>query len=122
MTTGAFSTVPYLTSETAPRVLPLLVHAATVLPTGGGAVGPITGTQRVHAPGKSRKSYGIHARYVVVSRKIGTGVGPYTGASVTAKLAVGSLAQFGALPVNTVVTYAGQTDWVVVRQVPELIR
>ena len=122
MSYGAYSIVPYLTSETAPRVLPLKVHAATVLPTGGGAVGPIVGSQRVHAPGRSRKAYGIHARYVVVSRKIGTGVGPYTGSSLTAKLAVGSVAQFGALPVGTAVTYAGATDWVVVSQVPELIR
>jgi hypothetical protein len=122
MSSGSFVTVPYLTSESTPRVLPLRCQPESIAPTGGGAVGPITGTQLVKAPGSSRKSYGIHCRHIVIARKIGTAAGPYTGASVFAKLPVGSPGQMAGFPVGFVLTYAGQADWQVVSQVPEKIR
>lgn len=122
MSQGSFVTVPYLTSETVPRVLPIRVQPESIAVTGGGAVGPINGTQKVIAPGRSRKRYGIHARHIVIARKVGTNAGPYTGSTVQAKLVVGSPGQMAGFPVGTVVTYAGNSDWEVVSQVPELIR
>lgn len=122
MSQGEFGTYAYVTSELVPRILPIRLQPETIAVSGGGSSSPTTGTQRVTAPGKSRKAYGIHARYVTIARKIGTGVGPYTGGTVTAKIAVGTPGQMAGLPIGQTVSYGGLTDWLVVSQTPEIIK
>ena len=117
-----FQTVPYLTSESTPRVVNVRARPEVLTTTGGGATGPSTSKQYAYGPGKSRRSYGIHARHIVVSRSVGTGLGPYTSATVRARLVVGSPGQMSGFPVGTVVTYNGKNDWVVVAQVEEKIK
>ena len=116
-----FAVISYLTDETTPRHLALKVRSAVSVVGGGGASVPIdAGAQYAYAPGKSKRSYGIHARYIVISRSIGTDGGPFTTSTVSAKIAIGTPGQMTGFPVGFVVTYAGKSDWTVVRQVQEV--
>lgn len=122
MSQGVFQLASYTTSEVVPRVLPIRLQPETIAVSPTGATEALTGSQKVRAPGKSRKSYGVHCRYMTLSRKTGAPDGPYTGGSVSVKIAILTEAGFVAFPVGTVVEYAGQNDWVVASQTPELIR
>lgn len=123
MSQGSFVIAKYKTSEATPRILPIKQQPETeegdnVQPEGEFSVGG----SYVHAPGKSRKAYGIHCRYITLSRKVGTATGPYTGASVSVKVPVLDPARLAANAVGSAVTYRGIAGWVVVSYTPEKIR
>lgn len=122
MSTGQFQTFKYQTSETAPRILPIRLQPETISADNPEPAGGLTGSQRVHSTGASRRSYGIHCRYMTISRKVGTATGPYTGGSVSAKIPILTEAAVAALPVGSTVEYAGVTDWEVASHTPETIR
>jgi len=114
-----FTVVNYKTSELIPRVLPLRMSLDLSALGGGGSVSDLTGSERVHAPGRSRKAYGIHARYYTIARRVGA-PGDYNASTVRVKVVATSDGQM--LKVGTIVTYKTRTDWQVVSNTPELIK
>lgn len=122
MSQGSFTLAKYQTSEAAPRILPIRVQPETLLEDNAEAAGGLTGSQRVKAPGSSRSSYGIHCRYMTLARKVGTLDGPFTSATIPAKIALMTEAAVASYPVGATVVYGGQSDWIVVSHTPELIR
>lgn len=122
MSAGQFQTFKYQTSETTPRILPIRLQPESISGDNAEPEGALTGSQRVHSTGASRRSYGIHCRYMTLSRKVGTATGPYTGGSVSAKIPLLTQAAIASFPVGSTVTYAGASDWEVASHTPETIR
>ena len=123
MSQGAFTLLRYKTSEVPARVLIIKAQPETTSDDNTEATGTLSPNGgRVRAPGRSRKAYGIHARYVTLSRKVGAPDGPYTGGSVTVKIPILDPANVSKYPAGGVTTYRTIADWVVVGVTPELIR
>jgi hypothetical protein len=119
---GQFQTFKYETSETESRILPIRLQPETIFGENEEPEGGLTGSQKVRSAGGGRSGYGIHCRYMTLSRKVGTGDGPYTGGTVSANiplLAEGAVALF---PVGSTVSYGGQEDWEVASHTGEKIR
>lgn len=123
MSQGRFGTFRYLTSEPTPRVLPIRLQPESVVAPNAEAAGTISpGSQRVKAPGSSRRSYGIHSRYITLTRNVGTEAGPYTGGSVSVKIPILDPASVISFPIGAAATYGGYSDWEVASYTPEFIR
>lgn len=114
-----FATYAYLTSEAVPRVLPIRLGTDIAALSGGGSTQALTGEERVKAPGSSRKSYGIHARYYTMARRVGA-AGGYGASTVRVKVAVGAPGQMPKI--GDILNYQAKTDWIVVSLTPELIK
>ena len=123
MSSGAFQTFKYqLSAENGGGIHPIRLQPESVFGDNAEPAGGTTSNQRVRSAGSSRRSYGIHCRYMTIARPVGTAAGPYTGSSVTAKIPLltpGAVTQF---PVGSTVVYAGQTDWLVVSHTSETVK
>lgn len=122
MSQGSFSTAKYQTSETTPRILPIRLQPETVLEDNPEPAGGLTGSQRVKASKSNRNAYGIHARYMTLSRRIGDADGPFTGATIQATVVLLTPAAVASYPVGSTVTYGGLNDWEVSSHTPEKIK
>lgn len=122
MSQGAFSTAKYETSETTPRILPIRVQPETILEDNPEPAGGLTGSQRVKASKSNRNAYGIHARFMTLSRKIGSVEGPFSGATVQASVVLLTPAAVASYPVGSTVSYGGVADWEVSSHTPEKIK
>ena len=58
----------------------------------------------------SKKAYGVIARSVSLTRKVG-GPEPYSGGTVNARVPIFQKAIWAALATGQIVEYAGKTDW-----------
>lgn len=58
----------------------------------------------------SKKAYGVIARSVSLTRKVG-GADPYSGGTVNARVPIFQKSVWAALATGQVLAYAGLTDW-----------
>lgn len=98
---------------------PIKVQAETVTTWNTAGVGSRVGTF-VKARG-SRREYGVIARSITLSRRIGDGT-DYNSATVSVRVPILTKAAFALLNDGDVIAYQGKTDWIVAGQSAESVK
>lgn len=114
---GRFATAKYETNEGA--IHPIRVQPETITADNPEPPGGVSESLYVRVSG-SKRAYGIKARYITLSRKIGTD-SDYSGATVYARIPVLLASAWIAYVPGSTVTYQG-VDWTVASKTVESLR